>query len=264
MKQTSSKRSCMVITHTHFTVCFTELPTCSHWNAYVWKEERNGFCCMSGKVDLTYNPTNPKPGSIPPQPPNAIKDFFIIKTLLKKQSNPTIHWQWQALALEKLLFLASTQAYEYKGKFIITLPVPFLNRVKCPSLLHLLVDIERVSNELQKKDSLLITLRSRFPALTSWLETSQGSELAPQNTTSALGHTVFWEPSSSGRRLAPSGIYGGAPPTPSLQLSNKYAALPVSEKLAAPGPAPGDTTCSCGHRHHAPVDGHHSLPSTHG
>ena len=31
----------------------------------------------------------------------------------------------------------------------------------------LLDDIERMSNELQRKDSLLTTLRSRFPALTS-------------------------------------------------------------------------------------------------
>ena len=109
-------------------------------------------------------------------------------------------------------------------------------------------------NELQTKDSLLTTLRSRFPALTSWLETSQAGELAPQNTTSSLGHTVLWEPSSSGRQpacstpnrgtpwtevvvrgwtRAPSGIHGGAPSTPSLQLSNKYAALSVNEKPAA-------------------------------
>ena len=122
---------------------------------------------------------------------------------------------------------------------------------------HLLEDIERMSNELQKKDSLLITLRSHFPALTSWLETSQASELAPQNTTSALRHAVLWEPSSSGRRpacstpnrgthwtevvvrgrtRAPSGIHGGAPSTPSLQLSNKYGALSVSEKPAARDP----------------------------
>ena len=59
----------------------------------------------------------------------------LIKTLLKTQNNTTIPWWWQALALENLLFLASTQEYEYKGKFIITLPVPFLNMVKCPSLL---------------------------------------------------------------------------------------------------------------------------------
>ena len=121
----------------------------------------------------------------------------------------------------------------------------------------LLVDIERMLNELQKKDSLLITLRSRFPALTSWLETSRAGELAPQNTTSALGHTVLWEPSYSDRwptcstpnrgtpwnevvvcgwSRAPSGIHGGALSTPSLQLSNKYAALSVSEKLAARDP----------------------------
>ena len=144
----------------------------------------------------------------------------------------------------------------------------------------LLVDIERMSNELQKKDSLLITLRSRFPVLTSWLETSQAGDLAPQNTTSALGHTtpalghiVLWEPSSSGQRptcftpnrgtpwtevvvrerlRAPSGIHGGALSTPSLQLSNKYTALPVSEKPVArdlhqetrPVPVPR-TPCSC-------------------
>ena len=124
-------------------------------------------------------------------------------------------------------------------------------------------DIEWMSKELQRKDSLLTTLRSHFPALTSWLETSQAGELAPQNTTSgelapqnttsALGHTVLWEPSSSGWRpscstpnrgtpwtevvvheqtRSPSGIHGGAPSTPSLQLSNKYAALSVSKALS--------------------------------
>ena len=128
----------------------------------------------------------------------------------------------------------------------------------------LLVNIERMSNELQKKDSLLITLRSSFPALTSWLETSQASELTPQNNTSALGHatpalghTVLWKPSSSSRRpacstpnrgtpwtkvvirgrsRASSGTHGGALSTPSLQLFNKYAALSMSEKPAARDP----------------------------
>ncbi|XP_070849844.1 alpha-tectorin-like [Chaetodon trifascialis] len=68
------------------------------------------------------------------------------------------------------------------------------------------------------------------------------------------GHTVLWEPSSSchrpvcstpskatpwtevvvrRRKRAPSGTPGGAPSTPSLLLSNKYAALSVSEKPAA-------------------------------
>ena len=94
MMQTSSKRSCMVSTHTH-TLSKTSLfeyPTWSHCNAYVWKDERNRFCCMSGKVDLTYNTTNPKPGSIPPQPPNAIKDLFINQNFVKdaKQYNNSL------------------------------------------------------------------------------------------------------------------------------------------------------------------------------
>ncbi|KAL7397277.1 hypothetical protein ABVT39_019673 [Epinephelus coioides] len=38
---------------------------------------------------------------------------------------------------------------------------------------NLLEDTEQMSNELQRKDSLLITLRSRFPTLTNWLETSR-------------------------------------------------------------------------------------------
>ena len=47
---------------------------------------------MSRKVDLTYNPTNPKPGSIPPQPPNAIKDLFMNQNFLKeaKQYNNSL------------------------------------------------------------------------------------------------------------------------------------------------------------------------------
>ncbi|KAL7400550.1 hypothetical protein ABVT39_013845 [Epinephelus coioides] len=134
---------------------------------------------------------------------------------------------------------------------------------------NLLEDIERMSNELQRKDSLLITLRSRFPTLTNWLETSRTGESAPQNTTSALGQTVLWDPSSScqqpacstpnrgtpwtevvihGRKRAPSGAHGGAP-SPPIPLSNKYAALSLSEKPAtrdphqetAPVPAATDT-----------------------
>ena len=61
-----------------------ECPTCSHCGAYVWKEERKGFCCNSGKINLTYNATNPKPGSIPPQPPDAIKDLFLDQSFLKQ------------------------------------------------------------------------------------------------------------------------------------------------------------------------------------
>ncbi|CAM4546646.1 unnamed protein product [Leuciscus chuanchicus] len=61
-----------------------EYPTCSHCGAYVWKEERKGFCCNSGKINLTYNATNPKPGSIPPQPPDAIKDLFLDQSFVKQ------------------------------------------------------------------------------------------------------------------------------------------------------------------------------------
>ncbi|KAL7369693.1 hypothetical protein ABVT39_005840 [Epinephelus coioides] len=134
---------------------------------------------------------------------------------------------------------------------------------------NLLEDIERMSNELQRKDSLLITLRSRFPTLTNWLETSRTGESALQNTTSALGQTVLWDPSSScqrpacstpnrgtpwtevvirGWKRAPSGAHSRAP-SPQIPLSNKYAALSVSEKPAtrdshqetAPVPAATDT-----------------------
>ena len=79
-------------THTLSNNSLFECPTCSHCNAYVWKEDRNGFCCMSGKVDLTYNPTNPKPDSIPPQPPYAIKDLFINQNFVKeaKQYNNSL------------------------------------------------------------------------------------------------------------------------------------------------------------------------------
>ena len=114
----------------------------------------------------------------------------------------------------------------------------------------LLEDIERMSNELQKKYSLLITLRSRFPALTSWLETSQAGESALQHNTSGTQFSVSCPPRGPawstpnrgtpwtnvvvrGSMRALSGIHGGAPSTPSLQLSHKYAALSVGEKPAA-------------------------------
>ena len=46
---------------------------------------------MAGKVDLTYNPANPKP-SIPPRPPNSIKDLFINQNFVKeaKQYNNSL------------------------------------------------------------------------------------------------------------------------------------------------------------------------------
>ena len=107
-----------------------------------------------------------------------------------------------------------------------------------------------MSNELQKKYSLLITLRSRFPALTSWLETSQAGESALQHNTSGTQFSVSCPPRGPawstpnrgtpwtnvvvrGSMRALSGIHGGAPSTPSLQLSHKYAALSVGEKPAA-------------------------------
>lgn len=61
----------------------------------------------------------------------------------------------------------------------------------------LLEDIGRLSDELQRKDSLLTTLKSRLPALTSWLETTQTGELQHHSATAALRDTVIWEPSSS-------------------------------------------------------------------
>ena len=47
-------------------------------------EGRRHLNSMSGKVDLASNPTNPKAGSIPPQPPNAIKDLFIHQNFVKE------------------------------------------------------------------------------------------------------------------------------------------------------------------------------------
>ncbi|KAM3623152.1 uncharacterized protein V6R79_007711 [Siganus canaliculatus] len=132
---------------------------------------------------------------------------------------------------------------------------------------NILEDIDRMSSVLQRKDSVLITLRSRFPTLTNWLETSRTGEAALQNNTSALGQTVLWDPSSScqrpacstpnrgtpwtevvirGRKRAPSGAHGGAP-SPLLPLTNKYAAL--SEKPATrdlhqqTSPVPAATVC---------------------
>ena len=57
-----------------------ECPKCKHCGALKWKEERNGFCCNNGKVDLSY----PKPGSIPPKPPQAIIDLFLNHNFVKQ------------------------------------------------------------------------------------------------------------------------------------------------------------------------------------
>ncbi|KAM3619037.1 uncharacterized protein V6R79_001996 [Siganus canaliculatus] len=76
---------------------------------------------------------------------------------------------------------------------------------------NLLEDVDRMSSELQRKDSVLITLRSRFPTLTNWLETSRTGEAALQNNTSALGQTVLWDPSSSCQRPACSTPNRGTP-----------------------------------------------------
>ena len=70
--------------HTLSKTSLFQCPHCSHCGALVWKEERKGFCCNSGKTDLTYNPTAPKPGSIPPRPPTAIVDLFLNQNFVKQ------------------------------------------------------------------------------------------------------------------------------------------------------------------------------------
>ena len=53
---------------------------CRHCFALTWEEERAGFCCNQGKVNLAY----PKPGSIPPYPPEAIVDLFCDQTFVRQ------------------------------------------------------------------------------------------------------------------------------------------------------------------------------------
>ncbi|XP_074533220.1 uncharacterized protein LOC141796151 [Halichoeres trimaculatus] len=132
----------------------------------------------------------------------------------------------------------------------------------------LLEDIGRLSDELQRKDSLLTTLKSRLPALTSWLETTQTGELQHHNTIAALRDTVIWEPSSSSgqrpscstpnggalwsevvvrsRKRAPGGAPGRAPcgvsPSIGINLTNKFSALSMSSEPAVLGPADPDVS----------------------
>ena len=64
------------VTHTLSKGSLFDCPKCLSCGAYSWKEEIDGFCCSKGRVKLQYNPLDPKPGSLPPQPPQTIKDLF--------------------------------------------------------------------------------------------------------------------------------------------------------------------------------------------
>lgn len=131
---------------------------------------------------------------------------------------------------------------------------------------NLLEDIGRLSEELQKKDSLLATLKFRLPKLSSWLETSQTGELQ-HSTAGTLRDTVVWEPPSlstcqrpycstpskgapwsevvvRSQRRASGRAPHGAPPSFSIPLNNKYSALSVSAeppvRVPGQGAAPAD------------------------
>lgn len=78
--------------------------------------ERKGYCCNLGKLDLTYDPTNPKPGSVPPQPPDVFKNLFLNQNFVE-----------QAEQYNNVLAMAVILGY--KVRFIITLLFPFQSRV---------------------------------------------------------------------------------------------------------------------------------------
>ncbi|CAJ1074280.1 unnamed protein product [Xyrichtys novacula] len=123
----------------------------------------------------------------------------------------------------------------------------------------LLEDIGRLSDRLQRKDSLLATFKSRLPVLSSWLESTQTSELPQHSTAAALRDTVVWEPSSStcqwpssstpnkgtpwsevvvhSRKKAPAGAPCGVSSSIGIPLSNKYSALSMIVEPLEQGPA---------------------------
>lgn len=93
----------------------------------------------------------------------------------------------------------------------------------------LLEDIGRLSDELQRKDSLLTTLKSRLPALSSWVEITQTGELQHHSAMAALRDTVIWEPSSSTcQRPSCSTPSGGTP----------WSEVAIRSRKRAPGGAP--------------------------
>ncbi|CAJ1079898.1 unnamed protein product [Xyrichtys novacula] len=126
-----------------------------------------------------------------------------------------------------------------------------VNNLKEPSeeIPDPLEDIGRLSDELQKKDSLLATFKSRLPALSSWLESRQTIELPQHSTTAALRDTVIWEPSPIHLSVAlqlysqqrdPLKASGGSPCGVSssigIPLSNKYWALSMIVEPLDQGP----------------------------
>ncbi len=112
-------------THTLSITSLFECPTCVHCNAYVWKEERKGFCCMSGKIDLSYNPTNPKPGSIPPRPPNAIKDLFQNQNFVKEAKQYNNALAMASIGIRKIAIPGFNPGVRMQGKVTyIASPLP--------------------------------------------------------------------------------------------------------------------------------------------
>ncbi|CAJ1053441.1 unnamed protein product [Xyrichtys novacula] len=106
----------------------------------------------------------------------------------------------------------------------------------------LLEDIGRLSDELQRKDSLLATFKSRLPALSSWLEGTQTGKLPHHSTAAALSDTVVWEPSSSTCQRPPSSTPNkGTPWSEPLgqgpadhEASLRDAAPPLTDTTAFP------------------------------
>ncbi|CAJ1061465.1 putative allantoinase-like [Xyrichtys novacula] len=128
-----------------------------------------------------------------------------------------------------------------------------LKRVQ-KKIADLLEDIGRLSDELQRKDSLLATFKSLLPTLSSWLESTQTSELPQHSTATALRDTIVWEPSSSScqrpssstpnkgtpwseevvrnRKKASAGALCRVSTSVGIPLFNKYSAL----SMTGPGP----------------------------
>ncbi|CAJ1048458.1 uncharacterized protein LOC117269286 [Xyrichtys novacula] len=123
----------------------------------------------------------------------------------------------------------------------------------------LLEDIVRLSDKLQRKDSFRATFKSRLPALSSWLESTQTGELPQHSSAAALRDTIIWEPCSStcqrpssstpnkgtpwsevvvrSRKKVPARTPCGVSSSVGIPLSNKYSALSMTVEPLDQGPA---------------------------
>ncbi|XP_028301369.1 uncharacterized protein LOC114462606 [Gouania willdenowi] len=124
-------------THTLSITSLFECPTCVHCSAYVWKEERKGFCCMSGKIDLTYNSTNLKPGSIPPQPPIAIKNLFMNQDFVKQAKQYNNALAMASIGIKEIAMPGFNPGVRIQGKVHHFIVCPLPEQGQWPNFLQL-------------------------------------------------------------------------------------------------------------------------------